>query len=241
MAGAAAGGAHQGSCRVGSDIADQTSRRTAADGISSSGAVTGSPSLMAAPSRTAGAVRRLAGRAGFGDCARGCSAAVLDGEPVPSVGGSIVGAGAPGSLVGRSLADDPEGKHPMDRTGSTPAAVRTDRLGKRFGATVAVDDVTLTVERGEVFGFLGPNGAGKSTTIRMLLGLTRPTAGRAWVFDEPAANVKAAHRHLAYVPADVALWPHLTGAEILTLLAHLGPGVDERVPAGAGRPVRAAA
>jgi ABC-2 type transport system ATP-binding protein len=116
----------------------------------------------------------------------------------------------------------------MDRVAANgPAAVRTDRLGKRFGATVAVEDLTLTVERGEVFGFLGPNGAGKSTTIRLLLGLARPSTGRAWVFGEPAGNVKAAHRQLAYVPADVALWPNLTGAEILTLLAHLGSGVDE--------------
>ena len=74
----------------------------------------------------------------------------------------------------------------MDRAAeSAPAAIRTDRLSKHFGATVAVDDLTLTVEPGEVFGFLGPNGAGKSTTIRMLLGLARPTAGQAWVFDEP--------------------------------------------------------
>lgn len=108
------------------------------------------------------------------------------------------------------------------------AAVRMEHLTKRFGATVAVDDLTLTVERGEVFGFLGPNGAGKSTTIRMLLGLARPTSGRAWVFGEPAEQVEAAHRHLAYVPADVSLWPDLTGAEILTLLAHLGPGADQR-------------
>lgn len=107
------------------------------------------------------------------------------------------------------------------------AAVRTERLTKRFGATVAVDDLTLTVQPGEVFGFLGPNGAGKSTTIRMLLGLARPSSGRAWVFGEPAEQVQGAHRHLAYVPADVALWPDLTGAEILTLLAHLRPGGDE--------------
>ena len=111
--------------------------------------------------------------------------------------------------------------------GSTTPAIRTDRLSKHFGDTVAVDDLTLTVEQGKVFGFLGPNGAGKSTTIRMLLGLARPSAGQAWIFDEPAGNVRAAHRHLAYVPADVALWPNLTGAEILTLLAQLGPGVDE--------------
>lgn len=107
----------------------------------------------------------------------------------------------------------------------TPA-VRVENLTKRYGRTVALDSLDLTVAPGEVFGFLGPNGAGKSTTIRLLLGLARPTAGQAWIFDTPAADVAAAHRLLAHVPADVALWPRLTGAEILDLLAGLGPGTD---------------
>jgi ABC-2 type transport system ATP-binding protein len=106
------------------------------------------------------------------------------------------------------------------------AALRTEHLGKRFGATVAVDDLTLTVPPGEVFGFLGPNGAGKSTTIRLLLGLLRPSSGAAWVFGESAGDVERAHRHLAYVPADVALWPSLTGRECMDLLAGIGPGTD---------------
>ncbi|GAA3351276.1 ABC transporter ATP-binding protein [Amorphoplanes nipponensis] len=106
------------------------------------------------------------------------------------------------------------------------AALRTVNLGKRYGRVVAVDDLCLEVAAGEVFGFLGPNGAGKSTTIRMLLGQARPTAGRAWVFDTDAADVARAHRRLAYVPADVALWPQLTGAEILHLQASTGPGID---------------
>jgi len=105
-------------------------------------------------------------------------------------------------------------------------AIRVSGLTKRFGRTLAVDGLDLTVSPGEVFGFLGPNGAGKSTTIRLLLGLLRPTAGTAELFGDPAADVRRAHRHLAYVPADVALWPALTGAEILELLARVGPGVD---------------
>jgi ABC-2 type transport system ATP-binding protein len=91
---------------------------------------------------------------------------------------------------------------------------------------MAVDDLTLAVSPGEVFGFLGPNGAGKSTTIRLLLGLIRPTAGTARVFGDDVRDVRRAHRHLAYVPGDVALWPSMTGAEILELLANLGPGAD---------------
>jgi ABC-2 type transport system ATP-binding protein len=105
-------------------------------------------------------------------------------------------------------------------------ALRTENLTKRYGRLLALDGLDLSVAAGQVFGFLGPNGAGKSTTIRLLLGLARPTAGRAWVFDVPAGDVAAAHAHLAYVPADVALWPALTGTEILELLAAVGPGTD---------------
>lgn len=105
-------------------------------------------------------------------------------------------------------------------------AIRVDGLTKRFGRVVAVEDLNLSVARGEVFGFLGPNGAGKSTTIRLLLGLIRPTAGSAAIFGCAAHDVRRSHRHLAYVPADVALWPELTGAEILELLGCVGAGAD---------------
>jgi len=68
---------------------------------------------------------------------------------------------------------------------TTPPApddvIVVDRLSRTFGAFKAVDDVSFTVRRGEVFGFLGSNGAGKSTTIRMLCGLLTPTSGRASV------------------------------------------------------------
>ncbi len=112
------------------------------------------------------------------------------------------------------------------RTDPQVSAIWTEGLTKRFGRTIAVDALSLEVQAGEVFGFLGPNGAGKSTTIRLLLGLIRPTAGSARVFADQASDVRRAHRHLAYVPADVALWPSLTGAEILELLARIGPGTD---------------
>ena len=105
-------------------------------------------------------------------------------------------------------------------------ALRLENLSKRFPTTLAVDDLSLTVPSGEVFGFLGPNGAGKSTTIRLLLGLLHPTQGAAWVFGDRVDDVERAHRHLAYVPADVALWPTLTGQECLDLLAGVGAGTD---------------
>ena len=60
----------------------------------------------------------------------------------------------------------------------TENVIETHGLRKRFGTKIAVDDLSLAVRRGEVFGFLGPNGAGKTTAIKMLLGLVEPTAGR---------------------------------------------------------------
>ncbi|GAB3141788.1 ABC transporter ATP-binding protein [Micromonospora sonneratiae] len=105
-------------------------------------------------------------------------------------------------------------------------AIRTVGLTKRYGSVCALDALDLTVPAGRVFGFLGPNGAGKSTTIRLLLGLARPTAGQARIFDTDVADVATVHRSIAYVPADVALWPDLTGAETLELLGRIGPGVD---------------
>ncbi|MFD3548999.1 ATP-binding cassette domain-containing protein [Streptomyces sp. NPDC058655] len=88
-------------------------------------------------------------------------------------------------------------------------AFRTQSLAKRYGRVLALEGLVLSVPAGEVFGFLGPNGARQSTTIRLVLGLTRPTDGRAWIFGTDAANVAVTHRRLAHLPADVALWPQL--------------------------------
>jgi ABC-2 type transport system ATP-binding protein len=107
-----------------------------------------------------------------------------------------------------------------------PAAIKTLGLTKHFGRVVALDDLDLEVRRGEIFGFLGPNGAGKSTTIRLLLGLVRPTAGQAWLGGVPVSDVERAHRSVAYVPGDVSFWPQLTGAETLELLGNLSGAVD---------------
>lgn len=77
-------------------------------------------------------------------------------------------------------------------------------LVKDFGRTLALDGLNLTVAPGAVHGFPGPNGAGKSTTLRILLGLIRPTAGTVRVFGlDPWADPVAVHRHVAYVPGDV--------------------------------------
>ena len=106
------------------------------------------------------------------------------------------------------------------------AVIRTEGLTKHFGDVVALDNLDLEVEAGEVFGFLGPNGAGKSTTLRLLLGLIRPTAGAAWLSGIPVGDVRRAHRSVSYVPGDVSLWPQLTGAETLELLGNVSGGVD---------------
>lgn len=105
-------------------------------------------------------------------------------------------------------------------------AIETAGLTKRFGSVLALDRLDLTVTPGETFGFLGPNGAGKSTTIRLLLNLIRPDAGTARVHGIPVTDVRRAHRHIGYMPGDVALWPQLTGTETLELFANLAGGVD---------------
>jgi ABC-2 type transport system ATP-binding protein len=93
-------------------------------------------------------------------------------------------------------------------------------LRKVFGDKVAVRDLTLTVRRGEIFGFLGPNGAGKSTSIKMLLGLAKPTGGEAWVLDAPAGNVEI-RRNIGFLPENFRFYEWLTPAELLHLHGRL--------------------
>jgi ABC-2 type transport system ATP-binding protein len=95
--------------------------------------------------------------------------------------------------------------------------VETTALTKRYGRTPAVEDLSLTVRSGEVYGFLGPNGAGKTTTLRMLLGLVRPTSGSLRVFGSPPGA-----GHLDRVGALIegpAFYPYLSGRDNLRVLA----------------------
>src|SRR4051812_31549900 len=94
-------------------------------------------------------------------------------------------------------------------------AIETSGLRKQFGEKTAVEDLTLTVRRGEVFGFLGPNGAGKTTSVKMLLGLVRPTSGEARVLGEQAGD-KAARAKLGFLPEHFRFHDWLTGREFLT-------------------------
>jgi ABC-2 type transport system ATP-binding protein len=107
------------------------------------------------------------------------------------------------------------------------SAIRTELLTKRYGATLALDALELTVEEGEVYGYLGPNGAGKTTTIRLLLGLHRPSSGRAELFGVDAwSEPVTAHRRVAYVAGEPFLWPALTSAETFEFLARLHGSTD---------------
>lgn len=95
-------------------------------------------------------------------------------------------------------------------------------LCKRFHHTAAVDGVDFTVARGEVLGFLGPNGSGKTTTIRMMLGLIRPTAGSLDVLGaDPWSDGAAWRAGLGYVPGDLNLYPRMTGRAMVRFAARV--------------------
>jgi ABC-2 type transport system ATP-binding protein len=104
-------------------------------------------------------------------------------------------------------------------------------LVKRYGEIVAVDHVDLTVERGDVFGYLGPNGAGKTTSLRMLLGLIRPTEGNAMLFGrDPLQDGARALDGVAGFVEGPRFYPYLSGRKNLRLLADLdGGGADSRI------------
>ena len=95
-------------------------------------------------------------------------------------------------------------------------------LTKKYGDFTAVDGLSLTVQRGEIFGFLGPNGAGKTTTIRILAGLSLPTTGRASIGGiDVVKEALAAKRLTGYVPDRPYLYEKLTGRELLQFVADL--------------------
>jgi ABC-type multidrug transport system ATPase subunit len=104
--------------------------------------------------------------------------------------------------------------------------LRTRGLTKHFGPVRAVDEVSLAVCRGEVFGFLGPNGSGKTTTIGMLLGLIHPTAGQAELFGQAVSPVQTRPlRRVGALVGSPGLVPYLSGRDNLQLLARLNPQV----------------
>lgn len=123
--------------------------------------------------------------------------------------------------------------------------IETNALTKRFGSSRGIEDVTLEIERGEIFGLLGPNGAGKSTTLRCLLGLLKPTSGSCSIFDHDAWHDRVeAHRHIGVLPSDFAYEKELTGRQVIGLFARLRGGpvpsaadaLAERLQADLDRP-----
>ena len=105
----------------------------------------------------------------------------------------------------------------------TPAIVTRD-LAKRYGALQALAGLNMTIPRGAIFGFLGPNGAGKTTSVKLLLGLARPTSGSAEILGQPIGE-RASRRRVGYLPELFRYQPWLTAREVLLLHCELA-GVD---------------
>jgi ABC-2 type transport system ATP-binding protein len=128
------------------------------------------------------------------------------------------------------------------------AVIQTDVLTKRYGEARGIEDVSMSVDAGEVFGFLGPNGAGKTTTIRTLLGLLHPTSGTARLFGlDPRRDSLAIRARVGNLPGDFSYDPRLTGRELISFLAEVrgvrglgrAPALAERFEADMERPLGA--
>lgn len=126
-------------------------------------------------------------------------------------------------------------------------ALQLQGLTKFYGQQRGIEDLTLDVPVGEVFGFLGPNGAGKTTTIRMILGLLHPTRGGGQVLGlDIVADSVALRAQLGYLPGDLALYDRMQGGDLLAFLADMRGGVPaaryeelaERLQVDLGRRVK---
>ena len=124
-----------------------------------------------------------------------------------------------GELVGSALKLKPDER---------PIVLSTHDLTKRFGKTLAVDRLNLTVHRGDVFGFLGPNGAGKTTTIRMIVGFIYPTSGYAQVLDHQVPRDKReALRHMGGFVEVPAFYGNMSARRNLRLMGSLNGEIKE--------------
>ncbi len=152
--------------------------------------------------------------------------------------GQVLATGTPAELMQRTGTDDlekcfiallPEEKRMghkelviPPRAAGTEIAIESSGLTRRFGTFTAVDHVTLSIERGEIFGFLGSNGCGKSTTMKMLTGLLPPTEGTATLFGESVeAGSLEVRNNLGYMTQAFSLWEELTVRQNLVLDARL--------------------
>jgi sodium transport system ATP-binding protein len=123
---------------------------------------------------------------------------------------------------------------PPDENGTPHGSqgVRVERLTKRFGAAVAVDDLSFSVAPGEIYGLLGPNGAGKTTTLRVLAAILTPTTGRALLAGvDVAHDPAAARRRLGFLTGTTGLYARLTGRELLRYFGRLHGLKDDAIAA----------
>ncbi|HVA89881.1 MAG TPA: ABC transporter ATP-binding protein [Chloroflexota bacterium] len=111
---------------------------------------------------------------------------------------------------------DPENRAPILLEETSTPAIRTLDLAKRYGKITALRGLTMSVPRGEIFGFLGPNGAGKTTAVKLLLGLARPSGGEGWVLSAPLGDLEA-RRRVGYLPELFRYQEWLTAREVLAL------------------------
>ena len=111
---------------------------------------------------------------------------------------------------------------PLPRDGMSTAAIDTTKLTKYYGRSRGIEDLSLEVERGEVFGFLGPNGAGKTTTIRLLLDLIRPSRGQALILGlDTRQESLEVRRRTSYLPGELKLPERRTGRQFLSFLSRI--------------------
>jgi ABC-2 type transport system ATP-binding protein len=105
---------------------------------------------------------------------------------------------------------------------TTSNVIVTKNLTKFYGKIKGIENLTLSVKKGEIFGFLGPNGAGKTTTIRTLLGYLKPTSGEAYILDKNISeNIVDIKKDVGYIPGDLNFYSHLTGKQFLDYFASL--------------------
>lgn len=101
-------------------------------------------------------------------------------------------------------------------------AIEINNLTKYYGKSRGVIDLNLKIDEGDVFGFIGPNGAGKSTAIRVLLGMIKPTAGKAFIFgNDVTKNNVAGLKEIGYMPSEVQFYQHMRVGEVIKLAAKL--------------------
>ena len=124
----------------------------------------------------------------------------------------------------------------MEQKMDDDVIIKIENLTKSYGKKRAVSDLTLSIGCGEVFGLLGPNGAGKTTTTLMLLGLTEPDSGKAWINGKDCTrNAIEVKRIVGYLPDNVGFYSDMTGRENLRFTGQLNglPGdiIESRIEA----------